>query len=98
MDWTGGIALRLAIDYGHAFGRNGVEAVMQDSLIANAGTDGQNARGHRLIVARELNFQLRGVTIREESEPLGRVQARSLIVNNEIDLLGSARDIDCLIA
>ena len=68
-----GKALRLAINYGHAFGRNGVEAVVLDPLIANAGTDCQDIRGHRLIVARELNFQLRYVTIGKESEALRRV-------------------------
>ena len=73
MYWIRGKALRLAINYGHAFGRNRVEAVVLDSLVANAGTDGENVRGHRLIVARELNFQLRGVTIGKESEPLRRV-------------------------
>ena len=45
--------------------------------------------GHRLIVAREFQFNLRDVSICKEGQPFGSVQTRRIIVNDEINLFRS---------
>ena len=71
---------------------------MIDPLISDARTNGQFRLGHRLIAAREFEFQIGDISICEESHSLARVEAGRLIMHDKIQLFRSARDVNSFVA
>ena len=62
---------------------------MIDALIADVWPNHYLCVRHRLIVARELQLNLRDISISKEGHPFGSVQTRRIVVNHEIDLFRS---------
>src|SRR2546428_3259810 len=87
-----------AVNHRDAFRRIEIKAVMIDALIADVWPNHYLCVGYRSIVPRELQLNLRDISISKERHPLGSVQTRSIVVNHEIDLFRSRGNIDRLIA
>src|SRR5437763_8105158 len=98
MNRLGGKALSLAIDDGDAFRSNGVKTVMLNPLIANAGPNRQLHLRQGLIVAQDFEFDFGAISIGEKRDALRGVKSGDIVVNDEIDLLRPAGNIDRLIA
>ena len=98
VNWVGGKTLSLAVDDSDAFRSNGVESVMLNPLIANAGPNRQLHLRQGPIVAQDFEFDFGAVSIGEKRDALRRIQRGGVIVNDEIDLLRTARNIDRFIA
>ncbi len=98
MNRLGGKALSLAVDDSDAFGSNRVKSVMLNPLIANAGPNRQLHLRQGLIVAQDFELDFGAVSIGEKRDALRAIKAGCVIVNDEIDLLRAARNIDRFIA
>src|SRR5438105_10810587 len=91
-------ATHRAINHRDAFRRVEIKAVMIDALIADVWPNHYLCVRHRLMVARELQLNLRDISISKERHPFGSVQTRRIVVNDEIDLFRSGGNIDRRIA